>query len=116
MLREHVTALGAPISGTEGRAALRDSLTEAAKLILVELCLIEAVIDGKQVNVAVHVKRLQMLDLLQDFRLVSYILKNVVHIFIFARVRNCGAIDSKIRPICLICVNFLGLLKWLIAG
>jgi len=116
VLREHATALGAPISGTEGRAALRESLSEAAELILVELCLIEAVVDGKQANIGVHVKRLQMLDLLQDFRLVSYILKNVVHIFVFARVRVRDAIDGKIRPICLICVNFLGLLKWLIAG
>ena len=87
-------------------------MSEFAELLFVKQFRIEAVVDGEQVDITVHVERLQVLDLLQEFRLISYIRENVVHVFVVAHIRVLRPVDGEVRPIGL-WSNVNVLLYWL---
>ena len=72
---------------------------EFAELLFVKQSRFEAVVACEQADITVHVERLEVLDLLQEFRLISYIRENVVHVFAVAHIRVLRPVDGELRPI-----------------
>ena len=72
---------------------------EFAELLFVKQSRFEAVVACEHVDITVHVERLQVLDLLQEFCFISYIRENVVHVFAAAHTRVLRPVDGEVRPI-----------------